>query len=80
MEQLAYNRQQNYCFSFKKDKKKLLHQSKWKNVPDYKQFWRTIKPVLSEKIKPAENIILVEFDKTININRRNANAFKQFHF
>ena len=49
----------------------LFYKRNEKNVAVNKQFWRTIKLVLSDKVKSAEKIILVEEDKIINEDGRN---------
>ena len=37
------------CISIKKDKKELLFQLKRKNIIDDRKFWKTVKPMLSNK-------------------------------
>ena len=37
------------CVSIKKDKKELLFQLKRKNIIDDRKFWKTVKPMLSNK-------------------------------
>ena len=37
-----------------------------KNVAGNKQFWRTVKTVLSDKMKPDDKIFLVKYDEIIN--------------
>ena len=39
-----------------------------KDVTDYKKFWKTSKPLLSNKTKPSNTIILLEKDKVITDN------------
>ena len=37
-----------------------------KDLTDNKQFWRTVKPLLSDKIKSSEKITLVEQRETLD--------------
>ena len=37
-----------------------------KDLADNKQFWRTVKPLLSEKIKSSEKITLIEQRETLD--------------
>ena len=39
-----------------------------KDVTDYKKFWKTSKPLFSNKTKPSNTIILLEKDKVITDN------------
>ena len=43
-----------------------------KDVPDNKQFWRRVKPLLSDKVKSSEKITLVEGEELINEDGENA--------
>ena len=73
---------QNYCVSLlQKTKRNYYTNLNEETVAGNRQFCRTIKPVLSEKVKSAEKIILVEGDKIINEDGRNATVLvKQFIF
>ena len=44
------------------------------DVADYEQFWRTVKPLLSDKVKSS----LVEGEKIINEDGKNAEIFNNF--
>ena len=52
---IAYIKQWNYCVSLlwktKKDHYAILNE---KDVADNKPFWRTVKPLLSDKIKSSK--------------------------
>ena len=43
-----------------------------KDIADNKQFWRTVKPLLSDKSKSNEKITLVEGDKITSEDKSNA--------
>ena len=50
-----YNKQRNYCISLlRKTKTNYYASSNEKVLSDNKQFWRTVKPLLSDKIKSSE--------------------------
>ena len=49
---------------------------KEKDVRDNKQFWRTVKPLLSGKIKSSEKILSDEGDKIISGDKK-LNHFEQ---
>ena len=56
-----YNKQRNYCVSLlRKTKTSYYANLNEKDFTDSKQFWRTVKPLLSDKIKSSEKITLVE--------------------
>ena len=44
-----YEKQRNKCASFKKCWKVILRKLRWKKVIDNKQFWKTIRPLISDK-------------------------------
>ena len=59
----AYNKQRNYCVNlFRNEKKKYFGNLDLKKVIDNKKFWRTVKPLLSDKIISSEKITLIEGD------------------
>ena len=49
-----------------------------KDVPDNKQFWRRVKPLLSDKVKSSEKITLVEGEEIINEDGENAEILNIF--
>ena len=56
-----YNKQRNYCVSlFWKTKTNYYANLNEKDFNDKKQFWRTVKSLLSDKIKSSEKRTLVE--------------------
>ena len=61
-----YVNQKNKCVSLLKKAKKKYHQNLGeKNVIDNKKFWKTVKPLLSEKSVSREKINLTENEKTL---------------
>ena len=62
-----YNKQRNYCVSLlRKTKTNYYANLNEKDLTDNKQFWRTVKPLLSDKIKSSEKITLVEQRETLD--------------
>ena len=58
---IACIKQRNYCVSLlRKTKKDYYANLNEKYVAVNKQFWRTVKPSLSDKVKSCEKITLVE--------------------
>ena len=75
----AYIKQRNYCVSLlwktKKDHYAFLSE---KDIADNKQLWRTVKPLLSDKVKSSEKIILVKEEETINEDGEMAEILNTF--
>ena len=70
---IAYIKQRNYCLSLlRKTKKDHYANLNEKDVAVYKQFWRTAKPLLLDKVKLSEKITLVEGEDIINEDGENA--------
>ena len=62
-----YNKQINYCVSLlRKTKNKYYGNLNEKDLTDNKQFWQTVKPLLSDKIKSSKKITLVEQRETLD--------------
>ena len=62
-----YNKQRNYCVSLlRKTKTNFYANLNEKDLIDNKQFWGTVKPLLSDKIKSSEKITFVEQRETLD--------------
>ena len=67
------------CFTAKKDKEKLLQQFRLKkDVSDDKNFWKTVKPFLSDKIVSKEQICSVENDEIISEDSKIVKSLNSF--
>ena len=66
------------CKLYKKERKNYYNSLDIKNITDNKQFWKTIKPFLSEKIKITSKIKLKDQDKIISNNDKVAEEFSTF--
>ena len=74
-----YTKQRNYCVSLlRKTKKNHYANSNQIDIADNKQFWRTVKPLLSDKSKSNEKITLVEGDKITSEDKSNAQILNSF--
>ena len=48
----AYNKQRNLCVSLiRREKKNLVHVSSTRDITDNKMFWKTVKPLFTDKVK-----------------------------
>ena len=76
---LAFKKQRNFCSKlYKKDRKKYYNSLDIKNITDNKQFWKTIKPFLSEKSKVTSKIKLKDKNKIISNDDKVAEEFSTF--
>ena len=76
-----YTKQRNFCVSLlRKTEKKLYVNLNHKDIADNKQFWRTVKPLLSDKSKSNEKITLAEDNKIISKDKDNAELLNSFFF
>ena len=76
----AYNKQRNYCVNlFRRQKKRYFEDLDPKNITDNnKRFWKTIKPLLSDKQTSSENIILLEGNNLITEDQKVAETLNNF--
>ena len=74
-----YSKQINFCVSLlRKTKRRHYTNLNHKDIADNKQFWKTVKPLLSDKSKSKEKIILVEDNEIINEDKDNAGRLNSF--
>ena len=72
MNKNAYNKQGNYCLSFLRKAKKVCYANlDEKGAIDNNQFWETVTPILSEKIKLCDKIYLIDGDKIVTQQVKN---------
>ena len=76
---IVYIKQRNYCVSLlRKNIKDHYANLNEGNVADNKQFWRAVKPLLSDKVKSSEKITLVEGEEIINEDGENVEILNTF--
>lgn len=59
-------------------KKNYFANMKISSITDDKKFWKTVKPLFSDKSSHRQNINLVENDTTLNDNQVVADAFNNY--
>ena len=75
----SYKKQRNFCSKlYKKERKKYYEMLDLKNVTDNKEFWKTVKPFLSDKVITFPKISLVEKGEIISDESKVANSFSNF--
>ena len=76
---LSYVKQRNYCVSLlRKNKKDCYANLNVKDIVDNKQFWRTVKPLFSDKTKSNEKITLLEGETVTTQDEQNADLLNIF--
>ena len=57
----AYNKQRNLCVSLiRREKKNFFNNISTRNITDNKTFWKTVKPLFTDKIQTKSKITLIE--------------------
>ena len=72
---VCYNKQRNFCVSLLR---KIYGNLNEKDVIDNKRFWKTVKPLFSDKVKSCEKNTLVHEDKIITTDDENAKILNSF--
>ena len=77
--QEEYNKQRNYCVSLlRKTKRSYYENLNERNVTDTKNFWKTVKPYLSNKNISNSKITLVGNDTILTEDKKVANELNDF--
>ena len=77
--QIAYKKQRNYCVGLlKRTKRDYYGNLDEKNNCDNKIFWKTVKPLLSNKNIQSERIILTEGDNIVNDDKSVSEILNNF--
>ena len=72
-------KQRNLCVSLlRKTKRSYYSNLNEKNVIDNRKFWKTVKPMFSNKFVNSEKIALVDDDKIITNNKEIAKVLNNF--
>ena len=75
----SYKKQRNFCSKlYKKERKKYYEMLDLKNATDYKEFWKTVQPFLSDKVTTFPKISLEEKGEIISDESKVANSFSNF--
>ena len=74
-----YVKQRSHCVSLlRKTKREYYSTLDEKNICDNKTFWKTVKPILSKKIKSNERITLIENDEFLKTEKGTAEVLNAF--
>ena len=74
-----YAKQRNYCFSLlKKSKKKYFVHLNEKDILDNKLFWKTIKPLMPDKVMNRDRINLSEKGELVKTELKTAEVLNKF--
>ena len=72
-------KQQNYYVSLlRKSKGEYCSNVDAKNITDNKRFWKTVKPLLQDKVTSTQKITLIENDKIVKNDNEIARALNSF--
>ena len=76
---VSYDKQRNFCVSLlRKAKKDYYGNLNEKDAIYNKNFWKTVKPLFSDKVKPSEKITLLHEDKIITTDDENGKILNSF--
>ena len=76
---LLYTQQRNKCVSLlRKTKTNYYGNLNEKDITDYKKFWKTVKPLLSDKSKSSDKIHLSENGELLNNESETAEVLNNF--
>ena len=76
---VAYNKQRNVCTHLvRKAKREYYKNLQPSNITDSKGFWKTVKPLFSDKAVSTKNITLIEDNHISQDDKDNAEIFNKF--
>ena len=76
---LRYTKQRNSCVSFlRKTKRRYYENLNEKFVVDIKLFWKTVKPLLSDKVTGKDKIHLIEYNELVKTDLETAEVLNSF--
>ena len=71
----AYNKQRNLCVSLiRREKKNFFNNISTRDITDNKTFWKTVKPLFTDKMQAKSKITLIE-KKSCFWSRAGPNSF-----
>ena len=76
---VAYKKQWNICVKLRrKTEKQFFDNLDVKRVTDNKQFWKTVKPSLTDKTLKGKRITLIENEKVVSDKRELVKVFNEY--
>ena len=78
---ISYNKQRNLCVTLLRESKREYFQNmSVENVCGNKNFWKLVKPLLSNKTMSSDKITLVEGTKILKNDKKTAKVLNNFFF
>ena len=74
----SYKKQMNFCCKLYNTERKKYEMLDLKNVTDNKEFWKTVKPFISDKVTTFPKTSLLEKGEIILDDAKVANSFSSF--
>ena len=78
-----YKKQRNFCSKlYKKERKRFYDNLNITNTTDHKKFWKTVKPLLSDKAKCGSskiNLVYCNNDETLSTDKEIVEAFNTYY-
>ena len=75
----AYNQQRNFCLRLvRKARRDYYNNLDHKKVTDNKSFWRTVRPLFSDKISSFSKITLIENELLLNDDEKVSSTLNDF--
>ena len=75
----AFRRQRNLCVTlFRNEKNNLYKNLNISDITDNKKFWRTVRPVLSDKVRSNSKITLIENDMIVSNDKEVAETLNDY--
>ena len=75
---IGYTKQRNYTVNLLRKGKKYYNNLSLKNITDNKQFWRNVKPLLSDKISESRKITLMNNNRIVSDDREISDILTNF--
>ena len=76
---IRYTKRRNFCVSLlRKTQKKYYENLNEKSVVDNKLFWKTVKPLLSDKVAGKDEIRLIENNELVKTDLETAEVLNNF--
>ena len=78
---IPYTKQRNFCVSLlRKTKKRYYGNLSEKSVVNNKLFWKTVKPLLSDKVAGKDEIHLIENNELVKTDLETAEVLNNFFY
>ena len=75
---VTYKKQRNICVKLLRKTKDFFNNLDVKCVTENKQFWKAVKPCLTDKTLKGDRITLIENEKVVSVERELAKIFNEY--